>query len=177
MSSEAGAFQGLILSFVSTLTIVLRQTLNMKILEPSDQPDMGFQIAPMIDVVFVIMLFFMVMAGAMKTERYLPAQLPGLPTNAGVKTPDLEIILGVHEDDTVSLNEEVLDAATNKRLPALTAALQRLKSAADQQTDKILVTIEAESEARYERVIDALNALAKAEIGNITFAVAGTEPF
>jgi len=29
----------------------------------------GFQIAPMIDVVFVIMLFFMVMAGAVKVEH------------------------------------------------------------------------------------------------------------
>ena len=142
---------------------------------PLDQQEMGFQIAPMIDVVFVIMLFFMVMAGALKTERYLP----GPPTNAGVKTPDLEMVLGVHEDDTISLNEdeEILDAPMNKRLPALTAALQRLKAAADQQRDKVLVTIEAESEARYERVIDALNALAKADIANVTFAVAGTEPF
>ena len=148
----------------------------MKILMPLDQPEMGFQIAPMIDVVFVIMLFFMVMAGALKTERYLPAQLPGPPTNAGVKTPDLEMVLGVHEDDTIRLNEEILDAPMNKRLPALTAALQRLKAAADQQRDKVLVTIEAESEARYERVIDALNALAKADIANITFAVAGAEP-
>ena len=35
----------------------------------TDQLVMGFQIAPMIDVVFVIMLFFMVMAGAVKVER------------------------------------------------------------------------------------------------------------
>jgi len=130
----------------------------------------------MIDAVFVIMLFFMAMAGALKTERHLPVRLPGPPTNAGVKTPDLEMVLGVHEDDTISLNEEILDAPMNKRLPALTAALQRLKAAADQQRDKVLVTIEAESEARYERVIDALNALAKADIANITFAVAGAEP-
>ena len=32
-------------------------------------PDVGFQIAPMIDVVFVIMLFFIVMAGAVKVEH------------------------------------------------------------------------------------------------------------
>jgi biopolymer transport protein ExbD len=172
MSSEAGAFQGLIRCFVPTWTNVSWQTQPVKILRPLDQPEMGFQIAPMIDVVFVIMLFFMVMAGALKTERYLP----GPPTNAGVKTPDLEMVLGVHEDDTISLNEEILDAPMNKRLPALTAALQRLKAAADQQRDKVLVTIEAESEARYERVIDALNALAKANIANITFAVAGAEP-
>ena len=35
--------------------------------DPNDGT-LGFQIAPMIDVVFVIMLFFMVMAGAVKVE-------------------------------------------------------------------------------------------------------------
>ena len=35
------------------------------------------QIAPMIDVVFVIMLFFMVMAGAVKRENELNTTLPG----------------------------------------------------------------------------------------------------
>ena len=149
----------------------------MKALSPLDQPHMGFQIAPMIDVIFVIMLFFMVMAGAMKTERYLPAQLPGIPELNHIKLPDVEILLGVHEDGSVTLNQESLDAPSAKGLPALTAALQRLKSAADSQKDKVLVTIEAEQEARLERVVDALNALAKAQIGNITFAVAATEKF
>ena len=30
---------------------------------------LGFQIAPMVDVVFVIMLFFMVLAGSVKVEN------------------------------------------------------------------------------------------------------------
>ena len=43
----------------------------------SNDGNFGFQIAPMIDVVFVIMLFFMVMAGAVKVENELNTQLPG----------------------------------------------------------------------------------------------------
>ena len=42
-----------------------------------NEGNLGFQIAPMIDVVFVIMLFFMVMAGAVKVENELNTQLPG----------------------------------------------------------------------------------------------------
>ena len=47
--------------------------------QAEQQPDAnpGFQIAPMIDVVFVIMLFFMVMAGAVKVEHELKTTLPG----------------------------------------------------------------------------------------------------
>ena len=56
----------------------------MKRIEDTDNPNMGFQIAPMIDVVFVIMLFFMVMAGAVKVEHELKTALPGLhPAAAG----------------------------------------------------------------------------------------------
>ena len=47
--------------------------------------NLGFQIAPMIDVVFVIMLFFMVMAGAVKVERELNTKLPG---HRGDQRPD-----------------------------------------------------------------------------------------
>jgi DNA gyrase/topoisomerase IV subunit B len=41
---------------------------------------------------------------------------------------------------------------------------------------KVMVTIQAEEQARYERVIDVLNAMAKARIGNVTFTV-GSEEF
>lgn len=126
----------------------------------------------MIDVVFVIMLFFMVMAGAMKKEGMLTGRLPGLPANANVKTPDLVVVINVDEDGTISLNDEPFDAPTSKGMAALTATLQRLKAAADRQADKVLVSITAQPAARYERVVDALNALAKARIANITFGIA-----
>ena len=42
----------------------------------TEEAQAGFQIAPMIDVVFVIMLFFMVMAGAVKVERELKTLFP-----------------------------------------------------------------------------------------------------
>ena len=144
----------------------------MKAIASSSEPHLGFQIAPMIDVVFVIMLFFMVMAGVMKSESVLPGRLPGVPGDFQIKVPDIEITLGVNEDGTVTLNDESLDPPRSRRLPALTAALQRLKAAADQQKDTVLVAVQAGQEVRFERVIDALNAVAKARIANVTFAVA-----
>jgi biopolymer transport protein ExbD len=49
----------------------------MRLPPTPNEGNFGFQIAPMIDVVFVIMLFFMVMAGAVKVENELNTQLPG----------------------------------------------------------------------------------------------------
>ena len=138
---------------------------------------MGFQIAPMIDVVFVIMLFFMVMAGAVKVERELKTQLPGIGTPAlnDDQTPPDEIIVTVEEAGVVTLNEEEFDSPENKALPNFTSTLMRLKQEADSRNAKVMVTIQAEEQARYERVIDVLNAMAKARISNVTFTVGGEE--
>jgi biopolymer transport protein ExbD len=139
---------------------------------------MGFQIAPMIDVVFVIMLFFMVMAGAVKVERELKTQLPGMGTPAlsDEQTPPDEITITVEESGVVTLNEEEFDSPDNKGLPNFTATLMRLKQEADSRSAKVMVTIQAEEQARYERVIDVLNAMAKARLSNVTFTV-GSEEF
>lgn len=143
----------------------------------SDQPNMGFQIAPMIDVVFVIMLFFMVMAGAVKVERELKTTLPGMApaVPSSDQVPPDEIIVTVEESGVVTLNEEEFDTPDNKTLPNFTGTLMRLKQEADNRSAKVMVTIQAEEQARYERVIDVLNSMAKAKITNVTFTVGGED--
>jgi len=139
----------------------------------TDEMAVGFQIAPMIDVVFVIMLFFMVMVGSVKVERELKSQLPGMaPPSADTpqEMPD-EIIVGVEETGAVTLNEEEFDSPTDKKLPNFTATLMRLKQETDNRNAKVIVTIQAEEQATYERVIDVLNALAVAKIANVTFTI------
>jgi biopolymer transport protein ExbD len=146
----------------------------------TEQLAVGFQIAPMIDVVFVIMLFFMVMVGSVKVERELKSQLPGLAppsADAPQELPD-EIIVGVEETGAVTLNEEEFDAnRPDKALPDFTATLARLKQEADNRSAKVIVTIQAEEQATYERVIDVLNALAVAKIANVTFTVGSDTGF
>jgi biopolymer transport protein ExbD len=149
---------------------------TMKHLIRSDSPLPGFQIAPMLDVVFVILLFFMVMVGTMQAERELTAKLPGpqdLLTN--VRFPDAEITIGILEDGTVTLNEEAFDSPKEKALPALSRTLRRLAASSARLKQSVLVTIEAEEQARYERIIDVLNSLHQAQIQNVTFTT-GTPP-
>ena len=135
----------------------------------------GFQIAPMIDVVFVIMLFFMVMAGAVKRENELNTTLPGnADTSTNTEMVD-EIIITVAEDGTVSLNDEAMDDAKNPALPQLTASLTRLKQASESSKSPLAVTIASEEQAKYSRTIDVLNACAAAKIANVTFTVSEEE--
>src|ERR1051325_7806638 len=87
----------------------------------------GFQIAPMIDVVFVIMLFFMVMAGAVRIENELNTQLPGTATTSNSTEFVDEQIITIADTGEVSLNDEQFDSAHCKELPQLKATLMRLK--------------------------------------------------
>ena len=139
------------------------------------QADAGFQIAPMIDVVFVIMLFFMVMAGAVKVEHELKTTLPGnAETAKETEMPD-EITIGVSENGTITINEDPVGQPNDKVLDNLYNEMMKMATAAKQSKTKLLITVQAEEAAKYERVINVLDVLARADISNVTFAVAEPE--
>ena len=135
----------------------------------------GFQIAPMIDVVFVIMLFFMVMAGAVKVEKELNSQLPGnAETSTATEMAD-EMVIAISEAGEVTLNDEPIDSPESHEMPNLKNTLTRLKQASDQSKTPTLVTVVSEPLAKYSRTVDVLNALAVAGISNVTFTVSEPE--
>ncbi len=149
----------------------------MKRFDPNSSGDghPGFQIAPMIDVVFVIMLFFMVMAGAVKVERELNTKLPGTAETSGPTDFVDEIIINIAEDGEVLLNDEPMDTATSKEMTQLRGTLLRLKQGSDAAKAPTLVTVVSEPEAKYNRTVDVLDALAVAQIENVTFTVSEEE--
>jgi biopolymer transport protein ExbD len=129
----------------------------------------------MIDVVFVIMLFFMVMAGAVKVEREINQRLPGtVESTKSVEFTD-EVIINIAKNGEVLLNDEPMDTLGKHEMPRLKAALMRLKQSADAAKSPTLVTVLSEPEAKYARTVDVLDALAAVGITNVTFTVADDE--
>ena len=143
----------------------------MKPFPVDDEGTMGFQIAPMVDVVFVIMLFFMVMAGEVKVEKELVTRLPGSVESSASTEINDETIIGISDEGEVSLNDEPLDPVDSVELPQLRATLMRIKENADNARQPAVVTIVSDQHAKYSRTIDVLNALASAKITNVTFNV------
>jgi len=139
---------------------------------PEDEgASIGFQIAPMIDVVFVIMLFFMVMASSVRVERELNTKLPGRGETSTATEFFDEQTVSIAENGEVALNDEPVDNLTDKKLPQLTATLMRLKESSKAANSPIVLTIVSELNAKYERTIDVLNACAAAKVDNVTFTV------
>ena len=68
-----------------------------------------------------------------------------------------------------------MDDGAGERLAKVRSILTRLASDAEERRAKVLVTLQAEPEARYQRIMDVMNCLAKAKIVDVTFAVGGDD--
>lgn len=141
----------------------------------SAEVNLGFQIAPMIDVVFVILLFFIVQASDIQVENSHVTKLPGtVETSGDTPLPD-EIAVRVEDDGQIYLNDDPLDSPTAKELPELAGSLNQLRESSEASKSKVLVTIYANELARYERVVDVLDALSRARISDVTFQAGSPE--
>ena len=127
----------------------------------SEDGDIGFQIAPMVDVVFVLMLFFMACAGSRVKLGQLEVPLP----HGGPGAPAV-IEIQVAADGSVFMNGQAFGAANDRMLPALSEWLRDLRARFG--TDDPVV-IRPDATTPYQRVIDVLNATSAAGVKKLTF--------
>ena len=133
----------------------------------SEDGDIGFQSAPMVDVVFVLMLFFMASAGQQVNEKELNIALPsGAPATAGA-TPKTPILIDISAEGQVTMNNQAFGTPADKKLDALR---DWLKNAIQQFGGEDPVIIRPHPETRHERIIDVLNAASAAEVKNLSFS-------
>ena len=141
------------------------------------EENLQFQIAPMIDVIFILILFFMCSAGAVKTEMYLASSLPGTAqSSAPVDIPD-EQVIQITNSGQVILNERQFDASAGPShdMPELLGMLQRFRQASQANKTEAMVTITPQPYANYQRVIDVMNTCAAARIKNVSFRMEAEE--
>lgn len=152
----------------------------MKRVPAEEAPNLGFQIAPMLDVVFVILLYFMVLAGTVKIEFEIKTTLPGSvesSSSASADEPPEEVTIGISEEGEVSLNEDPIGAPNDTHLNELYIQMRQLADAASQASQKIIVTVAAEETVKYDRIMNVLDVLAKAKVSNVTFSATGAEDY
>ncbi|MGB7793970.1 MAG: biopolymer transporter ExbD [Terrimicrobiaceae bacterium] len=125
--------------------------------------NLDFQIAPMVDVIFILILFFMCSAGATKVENELSLKLPGrLSQDQPLRMLD-EQIIEIEESGQIVLNDLRMEAS------ALRSTLQRYKAMSDDTKSATVITILTAKNTKYQRIIDVLNECAAAKIESVTF--------
>jgi len=134
---------------------------------------MKMDMTPMIDCVFLLLVFFMVGSTLHRQEADISFSLPGVADQSEeVQIPD-EQIIEIYADGSVVLNDLVFDKPTSSELPELIATLKRFKDTADANKTESMITIAPAPEVKQQRVVDVLNACAEAKIANVSFAMEG----
>jgi biopolymer transport protein ExbD len=127
--------------------------------------EFGLQIAPMLDILFVLLLFFMVAAGSVKHEASIATQLPGSKPSKDVNIP---IQITIDADGQVNVNNAPVDTPVGTDLPE---TIGRLKGIV-QSNPKQPVIITPTASTREQRVVDVLNACTAAGVQNLAFGSA-----
>lgn len=122
----------------------------------------GFQIAPMIDIVFLLLCFFVTSQIFAQWETEIDIALPTAQTGETPQRLPGEIIVNLHPDGRTVVNGRTLEEA------GLSAMLGRLVELYPGQP----IVLRADRATPYEHVIRVLDLCRGADLWNISFATA-----
>lgn len=133
----------------------------------SEEPDVN--VAALIDMTFLLLIYFMVSATLHRSEADLGIRLPGMVQQAQNVVMEDEQTIEIQKTGRIVLNGQEFDAPDSVDLPELVTTLVRYRQASEASKNPPLVTIWAEDETLHQRVVDVMNACAGAGIKNLTF--------
>jgi len=137
----------------------------MRITRQVKEEGEAIQMAPLIDIIFLTLVFFMVTAvfGALESE--IDITLPTAESAVESNRAQGEIFINLREDGTIVVNDRVMD------IPELQDVLNRVAA----HFPGGAVIIRGDRNAILGRAIQILDACRKADIQNVAFAAMDEE--
>ncbi|PQJ28706.1 ExbD/TolR family protein [Rubritalea profundi] len=123
-------------------------------------PPTGFQLAPMIDVVFLLLIFFIVTYQLSDYETELEVSVPTAEEGITTTRHYLEEIINIRSDGTIVMEKQVYT------LDELQAKMERLARVNKNQP----IRIRGDADTRYQDVVNVIDRCRKAGIWNVSFA-------
>lgn len=122
----------------------------------------GIQLAPLVDVLLLLLIFFLMTWNAARNENELDVKVPKASAAKEKSAPMGDVIVNVKADGDVVVNRRTLSG------PDLTSLLEGLvKLNADQA-----VVIRGDEAGAYKNIVSVLNICSQAGITNVAFATA-----
>ena len=132
----------------------------MKFQSTTTAPKAEMQMAPMIDVVFLLLIFFIVTWNYARFETELDVSVPVAEEGADPQRTVGEIIVNVRKDGKIVLNNVEITEGD---------LLKKLKTIAEIYKDQAVI-LRGDREAAYDHIIRILDLCQKAKIWNVAFA-------
>lgn len=135
------------------------------------EADDNFELTAMIDVVFLLLIYFMFLP--IQQEADLGITLPAEAEPAKNLELPSEHMVQIMPNGQVFLNAQPMGSLGSRELSDLRDTLARIKASSDRAGIKTVVTIDADPDSPHQRSIDVLNALKEAGIKLVSFAMTG----
>ena len=129
-------------------------------IRPEFEENGELQFAPMVDIIFLLIVFFLCASTFNPAEAEFPVPLGG-----GLPPTGDEVEIEILADGGVVINEREYDSPTSPVLPQLRALLARLVAV----YEDVPVIIAPDSDVSHGRVVEVLNACAASQATNISF--------
>ena len=128
-------------------------------------------VSPLIDVSFLLLIFFLVTSSLTKSEADLTTALPTEEEERTITPETFTLEIAAHADGVIEFEGTVVSTdPAEHRLPALVAALKDAKELADASQSPVLAMIDADDDLSHQRFTDVINALKAAKLKNIALA-------
>ena len=122
----------------------------------------GIQLAPLVDVLLLLLIFFLLTWNAARNENELDVKIPKASAAKERSAPIGDVIVNVKADGNVIVNRRTL---TSQELSDLLKNLVQLS--ADQA-----VVIRGDEAGAYKNIVNVLNICSEAGVTNVAFATA-----
>ncbi|HEV8185536.1 MAG TPA: biopolymer transporter ExbD [Chthoniobacterales bacterium] len=122
----------------------------------------GIQLAPLVDVLMLLLIFFLLTWNAARNENELDVKVPKAAAGKEKSAPIGDVVVNVRADGNVVVNRRTLNEA---ELSELLRNLMQLN--ADQA-----VVIRGDETGAYKNVVSVLNTCSEAGVTNVAFATA-----
>ncbi|SDT91290.1 biopolymer transport protein ExbD [Verrucomicrobium sp. GAS474] len=148
-----------------------KKRVNRALQDDGGEPE--FQVAPMADLLFVLLVFFMSITTVEVLRTDKNVKLPVAKDSKENKQKGHQVVINVRWDIVAKTGSMYIDDQTVPDTAALTSYLQGKVSA-----DPVLrVLLRADKSVEYAYVADLMRACGQAGISNVTFAVlSGEQP-
>jgi biopolymer transport protein ExbD len=122
----------------------------------------GIQLAPLVDVLLLLLIFFLMTWNAARNENELDVKVPKASAAKEKMAPIGDVIVNVKADGNVVVNRRTLSS------PDLT---ELLKSLVQLNADQAVV-IRGDEAGAYKNIVNVLNICSEAGVTNVAFATA-----
>jgi biopolymer transport protein ExbD len=134
--------------------------MNLRSRAPLHHP--GIQLAPLVDVLLLLLIFFLMTWNAARNENELDVKVPKASAARERSAPIGDVVVNVKSDGNVVVNRRTLNAAE------LTDLLKGLVQLNAEQA----VVIRGDETGAYKNVVEVLNICSQAGVSNVAFATA-----